>query len=174
MGFIIYISDFIIPFTIFYIVGYGLLLKENVYDDFTEGAKEGLRVVVSLVPTLIGLMVSIGVVRSSGILDMLSNILRPIVGAFGFPAELVPLVLIKMFSSSAATSLLLDIYKQFGTDSYIGTLASVLMSCSETIFYTLAVYSSAGAIKKSRYIISGALFATFTGVVISTILVSLI
>ena len=171
MKFLIYISDYMIPFVVFYIVGMGLLQKVNVYDAFIAGAKKGLKVVVDIVPTLVGLMAAIGLLRASGTLDFIANAARPAAGLFRFPSELLPLVLIKMFSSSAATSLLLDVYKQFGTDSTLGMMASILMSCSETIFYTMSVYFMTAQVKKSRYTLAGALIATFAGIVITLILV---
>ena len=94
-----------------------------------------------------------------------------ITGYLHFPGELVPLVLVKMFSSSAATGLLLDIFKEYGADSYFGLLSSVLMSCSETIFYTMSVYFMAAGVTKTRYTLSGALVATLAGIIASTILV---
>lgn len=167
MNFLLYFSNFIIPFVILYIVGYGLLQKKNVYDEFIKGAEDGFQVVKGIMPTLIGLMVAIGVLRASGTLDLLSNMLKPLVEQFHFPSELVPLVVVKMFSSSAATSLLLDIYKSFGPDSYLGRLSSILMSCSETIFYTLSVYFMTAKVKKTRYTLAGALVATLSGVIAS-------
>lgn len=167
MNFLLYFSNFIIPFVILYIVGYGLLQKKNVYDEFIKGAEDGFQVVKGIMPTLIGLMVAIGVLRASGTLDLLSNMLKPLVEQFHFPSELVPLVIVKMFSSSAATSLLLDIYKNFGPDSYLGRLSSILMSCSETIFYTLSVYFMTAKVKKTRYTLAGALVATLSGVIAS-------
>lgn len=174
MNFVLFLSDFILPFTVLYIVGYGLLTKVNVFDEFVEGAKDGLRVVVGIVPTLVGLMVGIGILRASGTLDMLSNLIRPITDLFHFPSQLVPLALVKMFSSSAATSLLLDIFKQFGPDSYVGRLASIMMSCTETIFYTMAVYFMAAKVTKTRYTLAGALVATFSGIVTSVIICQLV
>ncbi len=167
MNFLLYFSNFIIPFVILYIVGYGLLQKKNVYDEFIKGAEDGFQVVKGIMPTLIGLMVAIGVLRASGTLDLLSNMLKPLVEQLHFPSELVPLVVVKMFSSSAATSLLLDIYKSFGPDSYLGRLSSILMSCSETIFYTLSVYFMTAKVKKTRYTLAGALVATLSGVIAS-------
>lgn len=172
MKFLIYISDYMIPFVVFYIVGMGLLQKVNVYDAFIEGAKQGLKVVVGIVPTLVGLMVAIGLLRASGTLDFIAGAARPAAELLCFPSELLPLVLIKMFSSSAATSLLLDVYKQFGTDSYLGMTASILMSCSETIFYTMSVYFMTAQVKKSRYTLTGALVATFAGIAAALLLVS--
>lgn len=174
MEFLLYISDYIIPFIFFIVIGYGLLCKAPVYDEFVKGAKDGLHVVVGIVPTLVGLMVAIGVLRASGGLDMLAGVMEPIIAKLHFPAQLVPLVIVKMFSSSAATSLLLDIFKEFGPDSYYGRLASIIMSCTETIFYTMSVYFMVAGVKKTRYTLAGALVATFAGVVGSTIIVNIV
>ena len=173
MTFLLYISNYIIPFVILYIVGFGILLKTNVYDEFIKGAEDGFQIVKGIMPTLIGLMVAIGVLRASGTLDLLSNCLKPVVEKLHFPSELVPVVVVKMFSSSAATSLLLDVYKSYGPDSYLGRLSSILMSCSETIFYTLSIYFMTAKVKKMRYTLAGALVATLAGVVASVFLMGL-
>ncbi len=171
MNFLYYLSDSMIPFILVLVVGYGILQKVDIFDTFIEGAVDGFRTVYKILPTLIGLMIAIGVLRQSGALEMLSGLLNPITAWFRFPSELVPLVVVKMFSSSAATSLLLDVYKQFGPDSYLGTLASVLMSCSETIFYTMSVYFMTAKVTKTRYTLAGALVATLAGIVASMVLV---
>lgn len=171
MGFMVYLSNFMIPLVVLYVVGYGLLMKVNIFDAFIKGAEDGLRVVVGILPTLIGLLVAIGTLRASGTLEFVGMQIGKVTQYFFFPQELVPLVLVKMFSSSAATGLLLDLYKTYGVDSEIGVLASVLMSCSETIFYTMAVYFAAAKVKKTRYTLAGALFATFVGIVASVVLV---
>lgn len=165
MKFITYLSDYIIPFLFFYIIGMGLLSKTSVYDEFIKGAKDGFKVVLDIMPTLIGLMVATGILRASGALDLLSDAIKPLTNLLHFPSELLPLVLVKMFSSSAANSLLLDIFKEFGPDSYIGRLASIIMSSTETIFYTMAVYFMAAGVKKSRYTLAGALTATLSSVI---------
>lgn len=174
MRFLIYISDYMIPFILFYIIGMGLLMKQNVFDDFITGAKDGFKVVFDILPTLIGLMVAIGILRASGFLNGLAGLLQPLTNLLHFPSELVPLVIIKMFSSSAATSLLLDIFKEHGPDSYLGRLASIIMSSTETIFYTLAVYFMAAGVKKTRYTLLGCLVAMVSGVVASTIITNFV
>jgi spore maturation protein B len=173
MRFLIYISDYIIPFVFFYIIGYGLLTKTNIYDEFIKGAKDGFKVVIDILPTLIGLMVAIGILRASGALNILSDLLEPITELLHFPSQLVPVVLIKMFSSSAATSLVLDIFKEYGPDSYVGRLVSVMMSSTETIFYTMAVYFMAAGVKKTRYTLLGCLMVTLTGIIASVIMTNL-
>ena len=174
MKFLIYISDYIIPFIFFYIVGMGLLSKQNVFDDFITGAKDGFKVVLDILPTLIGLMVAIGILRASGVLNIIADLLSPLTNQLNFPSEAVPLVIIKMFSSSAATSLLLDIFKEHGPDSYLGRLTSIIMSSTETIFYTLAVYFMAAGVKKTRYTLLGCLIATLSGIIASVVVTNLV
>ena len=170
MQFLLYLSEFMIPLLVFYIVGYGILAKVPVYDSFVKGAGEGLRTVVKLVPTLVGLMVATGVLRASGFLDLIGEMLTLVASGIPFPGELVPLTVLRMFSSSAATGLLLDIYREFGTDSRIGLIASLMMCCTETIFYTMSVYFMTAGIRKTRYTLAGALIATFAGIAASVAL----
>ena len=167
MSFLLYLSDLIVPLTILGIVTYGLCMRINVYDEFIKGAKKGFGTVIKIMPTLIGLMVSVGVLRASGFLELLAYIIGKVTVYVGFPAELVPHTIVKMFSSSAATGLLLDLYKQYGTDSRIGLIASVMLSSTETIFYTMSVYFMTAKIKKTRYTLAGALIATMAGIVAS-------
>lgn len=174
MKFLTYLSDYIIPFVFLYIIGLGLISRINIYDEFIKGARDGFKVIIDIMPTLIGLMIATGILRASGALDLLSGLLKPITDILHFPSELVPLVLVKMFSSSAANSLILDIFKEFGPDSYFGRLASIIMSSTETIFYTMAVYFMAAGVKKSRYTLAGALVATLTGVTASVIITKLV
>ena len=170
MKFLVYLSDFCIPLLLFYMVAYGLLTKTDIYKEFTEGAKDGFQVTFGILPTLIGLMTGVGMLRASGFLEMLSGLLKPVAEVFLFPAELVPLVVVKLFSSSAATGLVLDIFKEFGPDSYLGKVTSLICSSTETVFYTMSVYFMAAGVKKTRYTLAGALVATAAGVAVSTFL----
>lgn len=170
MRFILYVSQFIIPFLIFYIIGYGLLTKVPVYDSFVRGAREGLETVVKIVPTLIGLMLAAGILRASGFLDFLASLLEQTATESPFPAALIPLALLRMFSSSAATGLLLDVYKEYGTDSSIGLIASLMMCCTETIFYTMSLYFMTAGIKKTRHTLGGALLSTLAGIIACIVL----
>jgi len=170
MKFLVYLSDFCIPLLLFYMIAYGLLTKTDIYKEFTEGAKDGFQVTFGILPTLIGLMTGVGMLRASGFLEMLSGLLKPVAELFLFPAELVPLVVVKLFSSSAATGLVLDIFKEFGPDSYLGKVTSLICSSTETVFYTISVYFMAAGVKKTRYTLAGALTATAVGVAVSTIL----
>ena len=145
--------------------------RQHVYEDFLEGAKSGIRTAVEIMPTLIGLMAAVGILRTSGFLDFISGWLGKLMAATGFPTELIPVAVVKMFSSSAATGLLLDIYKTHGADSMLGRAASVMLSSTETIFYTMSVYFMSVKVKKTRYTLPGALFATTAGIVASVFLV---
>lgn len=165
-----HLSAIIIPSLIFYIVGYGLIHKSSVYEDFIKGAADGLKTVISIVPTLIGLMMAVAVLRASGFLDFFGKLAGRIIAPTGFPSELTPLVFIKLFSSSAATGLVLDIFKTYGTDSYLGLVTSILMSCTETCFYTMSVYFLAAKVTKTRHTLAGALFATAAGIVMSVVM----
>ena len=168
--FLVILSELIIPVLIVAIVSAGLLAKKNVYSDFVDGAKEGLKTAAEILPTLAGLMVAVGILRASGFLDWIASGIGVITERFGFPAELVPLSVVRMFSSSAATGLLVDLYQQFGTDSRIGMIASLMMSSSETIFYTMSIYFMTVKIKKTRWTLAGALIATLAGMAASVIL----
>ena len=164
---ILFLSDCIIPIMILGIVFYGMLEKIKVYDEFICGAKKGIQTVVQIMPTLIGLMTAVGILRASGFLEMLAELLGNLSSHIGFPSQLMPLAIVRMFSSSAATSLALDIFKEYGTDSRVGLIASVMMSCTESVFYTMSVYFLTVNIKKTRYTLPGALIATLAGIIAS-------
>lgn len=179
MNFLIYLSNMMIPLLVFYVVLTGVIKKTDVYEDFVHGAWHGLKTVAKIAPTMIGLMMGVGVLRASGFLDFLANVLGAVTSHIGFPGELVPSVIVRMFSSSAATGLVLDIYKEYGPDSFLGNAASIMMSSTETIFYTMSVYFMAASaaqkkltgknvpIKKTRYTLAGAMLATFAGIIAS-------
>lgn len=172
MKFLVFLSETAIPMLIFVIVGTGILNHQKVYEEFVQGAADGFKTVAGILPTLIGLMVAVGVLRASGLLDAAVQLGAVLTDHIGFPAELVPIALVKMFSSSAATGLLLDIYKEYGTDSSLGKIASVMLSSTETIFYTMSVYFLSVKVKKTRYTLAGALTATIAGTAASVFLIS--
>lgn len=173
MDILIFLSEFIMPLVIFYIVGFGVLSKRPVFDDFLAGAVEGMKTVAGIMPTLIGLMAAVGVLRASGFLEALSGILKLPAGWLHIPVPLIPVILVRMVSSSAATGLVLNIFKEYGTDSLIGNMASIMMSCTETVFYTMSVYFMTAGIRKTRWTLSGALFATGAGIAASVVLAGL-
>lgn len=179
MNLLVFLSNLMIPIIIFLIIGYGLMSKTHIFDAFVKGAEDGMRVVAGVLPTLIGLLIAIGILRESGCLLAVSKLLEPLAEMVGFPAAVIPLTLIKMISSSAATGLMADIFKEFGTDSREGYLAALTMCCSETIFYTISVYFLATkdeehrAVTGGRWLLAGALLATLAGTVASVILTNM-
>ena len=174
MNFLIFLSTYILPFFIFYVIAYGLWKGRNVYQAFVEGAKGGFHTALGILPTLVGLLAAVGVLRASGFLDLISGLLKTLLKGTGFPAELLPLVIVRLFSNSAATGLALDLFKAHGPDSTQGLLASLFLSSTETVFYTMSIYFMSVKIKKTRYTLPGALLATLAGIVASVVLVSFI
>lgn len=164
MKFMLYLSDLMIPFILFGIIGFGLLSGRDVYQDFLDGAREGLKTIASICPTLIGLMTAVGVLRASGLLKYMGNLLGKILSPFGIPGDIVPLALVRLFSSSAAASLLLDIFKEHGTESTIGFMAAIILSATESVFYCMSVYFGMTKVKKTRFTLPGALLATVVGI----------
>lgn len=174
MDILIFLSEFMVPLVIFYIVGFGLLSGRPVFDDFLKGAKEGMKTVVGIMPTLIGLMAAVGILRASGLLDAVAGLLKEPAGWLHIPTPLVPVILVRMVSSSAATGLVLDIFKSYGPDSLIGNMVSIMMGCTETIFYTMSVYFMTAGIRKTRWTLPGALLATAGGIAVSIVLAAVI
>ena len=174
MNIILLISDLMIPFTIIGILVYGLAKRTPVYDNFLSGAMEGVKITVNIFPTLVGLMVAVGVLRASGTLDFIADFLAPATRLLGFPEDALPLTLMRLVSSSAATGLQLDIYATHGPDSFIGRFVSVMMSSTETVFYTFSVYFLHIGIRKTRYTLSGALFANLVSITASLIITILV
>ena len=174
MSILLTISDFIIPVTILFIVVFGCLQKVDIYEVFLEGAKEGLQTVVDILPTLIGLVMAVEVVRAGGLLDIMVEWFRPFADAVGFPAELAPLSIVRLVSSSAATGLLTDLFANYGPDSYLGRVASVMMSCTETVFYTMSLYFLSIGIRKTRWTLPCALLANIIGIAAAVWLVGVV
>ena len=174
MSILLTISDFLIPVTILFIVVFGCLQRVDIYEVFLEGAKEGLQTVIDILPTLIGLVMAVEVVRAGGLLDLMVELFRPLSNAVGFPAELAPLSIVRLVSSSAATGLLTDLFAHYGPDSYLGRVASVMMSCTETVFYTMSLYFLSVGIKKTRWTLPCALLANIVGIAAAVWLVDLV
>lgn len=159
MNMVNYLSAAAVPMVILLIVTYGLLEKNKVYDTFLEGAKEGLEVVINIFPTLIGIFLAVGALRSSGILDVIINLIKPVINALKIPAEIMPLAMLRPISGSASMAVATDIMSKYGVDSIIGKIASTIMGSTETTFYTIALYTSAVKIKKIRFVLIAALVA---------------
>ena len=150
----------------------GLLKKVSVFELFLTGARKGLRTSAELIPTWIGLLTAVAMLRSSGLLDNITDMAGILLKNSGFPTELLPVLIVRLFSSGAATGLTVDLFKQYGPDSVIGLMASIFMSCTETYFYTVSVYLSAVHNRNGRYIWKGAMLATAVGTMVTILLVT--
>ena len=167
MNLINFFSNAAMPLMILIIVIYGVTERKKVFDIFLDGAKEGIEVVFNIFPTLIGLFVAIGVLRSSGIIDSIVTVVSPALKIINFPTEILPLALLRPISGSASIAVATDIMKNFGVDSNIGFIASVIMGSTETTIYTIAVYTSSVGIKKTRFVLWAALTADVVGMLAS-------
>lgn len=169
MNIITYISNLAIPITILLIIVYGVLEKQAVFDVFVDGAKEGLEIVLNIFPTLLGLFLSINVLRASGVLECLAKVFTPILNILKFPSEVLPLAILRPISGSASMAIATDIMKNYGVDTIIGLITSTIMGSTETTLYTIALYTSAVKVKKIRFVLVAALLADFVGMITSAI-----
>ena len=170
MTFLLFLSEAMVPLMIFYMVGFGLLSGRPVLDDFIRGARDGMKTVAGIFPTLVGLMVSVGVLRSSGLLDALGELLKAPAALVGLPAPILPAALVRLVSNSAATGLVLDLFKEYGTESRIGLMASILMGSTETVLYCMSIYFGSVGIRKARYTLAGGLLAALVSLAASAVL----
>ena len=167
MNIINYISIIAVPAVILIILLYGFFEKKPVFDIFLKGAKDGLTMVIKIFPTLIGLFLAIGALRSSGIIDFITNLVRPILNLLKFPSEILPLAILRPISGSGSIAIATDLMKKFGVDSLIGLIVATIMGSTETTLYTIAVYTSSVDIKKIRFVLFAALTADITGMIVS-------
>lgn len=170
MQFVNFISNLAMPTIILIIVIYGVKEKNKVFDTFLEGVKEGVQTTFRIFPTLIGLFVAIGALRSSGILEMIICFVNPILNIIHFPSELMPLAILRPISGSSSIAVATDIMKNCGVDSLIGKMASTIMGSTETTLYTIAIYTSCVKIKNTRNILLAALLADLVGILTSVVI----
>ncbi len=170
MQIINFVSNLAMPLMILLIVTYGLIERNKVFDDFLEGAKEGIEMVFSILPTLVGLFVAIGALRYSGILDIIIHFITPLLNVIHFPNEVMPLAILRPISGSGSIAIATDIMKNYGVDTQIGKIASVIMGSTETTLYTIAIYTSCVKIKKTRFILLASLIADIVGILVSVVI----
>ena len=167
------ISLYAIPFIIVSIVLFGAFKKVNVYETFTDGAREGFKTAVSIIPFLVGMLVAIGVFRASGALDLITNALSPITNKIGMPGEVLPMALIRPLSGGGASGVMNELFATYGPDSLIGRMASVMNGSTETTLYVLAVYFGAVGIKKSRHALPAGLIADAVGLITAVVVTNI-
>lgn len=174
MKIINYISNLAMPLIILSVVLYGLKEKSKVFDTFLVGAQEGIKTTFRIFPTLVGLFVAIGALRSSGLLDFITHFAEPVLKLINFPGELMPLALLRPISGSGSVAIANNIMQTYGVDSLVGKMASTIMGSTETTLYTIAIYTSCVNIKKTRGILFASLTADVVGIAVSIIVCRLL
>ena len=155
--------DYVVPLLLFFSCAIALGKRENAYDLMLQGAGDGLKLLLSIVPTLVLLLTAVTMLRSSGAMELLTGWLAPVFRFVGIPPETAMLVLIRPISGSAAMAVAADLMTTYGVDSQIGRTAAVMLGSTETTFYTISVYFGAAGIRRTRYTIPAALIADFMG-----------
>ncbi len=173
-GIIQTISIVTIPIIVLTFVIFGAIKKVKLYEVFVEGAKEGFKVAVKIIPYLVAMLVAIGIFRAGGGMDLLVQILKPVTDLIGMPAEVMPMALMRPLSGSGSIGLMSDLMTRFGPDSFIGVLASTILGSTETTFYVIAVYFGAVNIKKIRHSLAAGLIADVAGILAALFIVRLL
>lgn len=153
----------IVPLTISGVALYGMLRRVDVYAALVQGAGDGLGTVIRILPPLVGLMTAVYMLRASGALELAARALAPAMERLGLPPELLPLMLVRPISGSAALGVGAELISTYGPDSTLGRTAAVMLGSTETTFYTIAVYFGAVGITRTRYAVPAALCADLTG-----------
>ncbi|MDX8046084.1 nucleoside recognition domain-containing protein [Gracilibacillus sp. S3-1-1] len=166
------ISIWLIPITVMFILIVAIIKKVPAYEVFVEGGKEGLKMSISLLPFLLGMLVAIAILRSSGALDAFIGLIQPLLLKVGFPAEIAPLAILRPISGTAALSVTTEMIQTYGPDSFLGRLASTMQGSTDTTLYILTVYFGAVGIKKMGAALKVGLIADFIGIIVSVIIVS--
>lgn len=162
-------SLLLLPAIILFILTFALLKKVPLYETFIEGAKDGVKISFNIVPYLVAIIVAVSMLRASGAIEACAAFFSGMLSKISFPAEILPLALVRSLSGSGALGVFSDIVANNDPDSYTSKLAAVMMGSSETTFYVLTVYFGAVGIKKYRYALYCGLFADFVGIVMSVI-----
>ncbi len=168
------LSSLMIPFLVLFILIYGILKKQNVYDLFIEGAKESFDMIISLFPSMLAMILGVNILVKSGVITFLFSFLSNILSILKIPLEVLPMMLMRPISGSSALALLNNIFETFGPDSFEGVLASLIQGSTDTTFYVLTLYFGSIGIKKIRYSLWAGLFADLVGIVLSIIITNLL
>jgi spore maturation protein B len=161
------LSFFVIPLIVVGFPLYGLYKRVPVYESFVDGAQEGFKVAVRIIPYLVAILFAIGMFRASGAMDFLVGALNPVLSMIGFPAEVLPMAIVRPLTGSGSAGLVVDMINQFGEDSIFVKMAAVMFGSTETTFYVIAVYFGAVNIKKTRHAVGAGLTADFAAMIIA-------
>lgn len=166
------ISKWIIPILITFIPVYAYFKGVKVYEVFIEGAEEGFKIAIKLIPFLVAMLVAIGIFRSSGAMDIFVKTIKPITSFFNIPADILPLALMRPFSGGASLGIATELINTHGPDSVIGRIASTMQGSSDTTFFVLAVYFGSVGIRKYRHAVWVGLTADLTTFLLSVYIVN--
>jgi spore maturation protein B len=173
MGIITSISTWLIPCFILLVLIVSTWKKVPTYELFVEGGKEGVKLAFSLLPFLLGMIVSISILRSSGALEAFVNLISPFLASVGIPPEIIPLAIVRPISGTAALGMTTELIATHGPDSFLGRLASTMQGSTDTTLYILTIYFGAVGIKKMRYALKVGLLADLIGIIASVIIVTI-
>ena len=165
------LTDYAVPLLLLAVSLYSLRRKEDVYDLMVQGAGQGLRLLLSIIPALIILLTAVQMLRASGAIDWLAQLAAPVFAFCGIPPETAPLVLIRPVSGSAALAVGADLMCRYGVDSPIGLATAVMLGSTETTFYTISVYFGAAGVRRTRYAVPAALTADLAGFIFACLTV---
>jgi spore maturation protein B len=161
---------FILPVIIVGIVAYGMVRKVAIYEEFVVGAKDGFTIAVRIIPYLVAILFAIGMFRASGAMDWMILGLRPILGFVGFPAEVLPMAIIRPLTGSGSVGVMADMIAVYGEESIYVKMAGTMFGSTETTFYVIAVYFGAVGVRKTRYAVQAGLIADLTGVIMAVVI----
>lgn len=164
------VSKYIMPLIILFIIVFGVIRKKEVYQPFVAGASDGLKTLAEIIPSIVGILVAVSMIKASGAIELLAVALSPVLKLIGMPREIIPLALLRPFSGSGSVSVVSDIINTYGPDSYSGRIAAVMMGSTETTFYTVALYYGVAKVKNIRHTLHAALLADLCGIIGSVII----
>lgn len=166
-------SKIVIPVFIVFVVFYGFKKKINIYESFLEGAKEGLIISFNIFPSIIAMVFAINIFLDSNFVYDVLGFFSPLLKFINIPIEIMPMAILRPISGTASLAIMNDIFINYGPDSYIGRIASVLQGCTDTTIYVLALYFSSVGIKKIRYSLGVGLFADLVGITVAFLITML-
>ena len=167
-------NKYILPIIILAIIIYGLSKKNNIYDSFLKGCKEGIEIGINIFPSLLAIIFSSRILIASGFIDYILKIIGPILDILKFPKEVFPMAVLRPISGNASLSLMMEVFSRYGVDSFLGHLASTIQGCTDTTIYILSLYFGTIGIKKIKYSLFAGLLVDLIGIISSIIIVNIL
>lgn len=165
-----FVANLIIPVMILFIIIYGVFKKVNVYDEFLSGATESFDMVLKIFPCLLAMILGVNIILKSGVIDLIYNLIRPVFNMINVPIQIFPMMIMRPISGTSTLAILNNIFSEFGPDSFIGRLGSVIQGSTDTTFYVLTLYFGSIGVKKIRYAMVAGLFADLVGITAAVII----